>query len=240
MPISRTAVIAGVGPGLGASLARRFAKEGCRVGLLARSSLFPDRLAAELEKTGVKALAVACDIGQPAQVADAFKQVRERLGPVSILVNHASAGGPFGRGVLDTALEDFERGWRVSTYGALLCCREAVPDMLNHGGGSILFTGATSSVRGVALAFSSAKFAVRGLAQALARELWPKRIHVAHIIIDGIIDTPDVRERYSSSQEEPLLHPDAIADTYWNLVQQDKSAWSLEVDVRPCTEKFFE
>ena len=163
MPISSTAVIAGVGPGLGASLARKFAKEGCRVGLLARSSAFTDRLAAELEKTGVKALAVACDIGEPVQVSGAFKQVRERLGPVGILVNHASAGGPFGRGVLDTALEDFERGWRVSAYGALLCCRGAVPDMLKHGGGSILFTGATSSVRGAALAFSSAKFAGTGI-----------------------------------------------------------------------------
>ncbi len=240
MPSSRTAVVAGVGPGLGAALARKFGKEGCRVGLLARSTAFIGKLAAQLEKSGVQALAVACDLAEPEQVSGAFKRVRERLGPVDILINHASAGGPFGRGLLETPLADFERAWRVSALGALQCCREAVPDMLRRGGGSILFTGATSSVRGAALAFSSAKFAARGLAQALARELWPRNIHVAHIIIDGIIDTRAVRERCSPRPEEPLLNPDAIADTYWALVQQDKSAWSLEVDVRPCTEKFFE
>ncbi len=240
MPSPKTAVIAGVGPGLGAALARKLGKQGCRLGLLARSTAFVGELAAELEKTGVQALAAACDLAEPEQVSAAFKRLRARLGPVDILINHASAGGPFNRGLLDTPLEDFERAWRVSALGALQCCREVVPDMLQRGGGSILFTGATSSVRGAALAFSSAKFAARGLAQALARELWPRNIHVAHIHNDGIIDTRAVRERYSLSPEEPLLNPDAIADTYWALIQQDKSAWSLEVDVRPCTEKFFE
>jgi NAD(P)-dependent dehydrogenase (short-subunit alcohol dehydrogenase family) len=240
MPSSRTAVIAGVGPGLGAALARRFGKEGCRLGLLARSAAFIGELAAELGKGGVTAQAAACDLAESEQVSGAFKRVRDQLGPVDILINHASAGGPMGRGLLETSLADFERAWRVSALGALQCCREAVPDMLQRGGGSIIFTGATSSVRGAALAFSSAKFAVRGLAQALARELWPRNIHVAHVVIDGIIDTPAVRERFSPRPGEPLLNPDAIAYTYWALVQQDKSAWSLEVDVRPCTEKFFE
>ncbi len=147
MPGSKTVVIAGVGPGLGASLARRFAKEGCRVGLLARSTTFIERLAAELKGGGVEAVAAACDIADAAQVARGFEQVRAGLGAVDILVNHASAGGPFNRGLLDTALEDFERAWRVSAWGALLCCRQAAPDMLKRGAGTILFTGATSSVR---------------------------------------------------------------------------------------------
>jgi len=112
--------------------------------------------------------------------------------------------------------------------------------MLRREEGAILFTGATSSVRGAALAFSSAKFAVRGLAQALARELWPKGIHVAHVVIDGIIGEPQGRNTSLAAAREPLLDPDAIADTYWKLVTQDKSAWSLEVDVRPYREKFFE
>ena len=104
------------------------------------------------------------------------------------------------------------------------------------------FTGATSSVRGRggAVAFSSAKFAVRGLAQSLAVELWPKGIHVAHVIIDGVIDTPNVRKAYKPTARDPLLQPDAIADAYWNLIQQDRSAWSLEIDLRPHNEAFFE
>jgi NAD(P)-dependent dehydrogenase (short-subunit alcohol dehydrogenase family) len=210
------------------------------LGLLARSPEFIGSLAAALKNKGVQALALPGDVSKPAQVASAFRHVRDEFGPVEILVNHASAGGPFNRGLLETPLEDFERAWRVSVYGGLLCSREVVPDMLKRRRGSILFTGATSSVRGAALAFSSAKFGVRGLAQALARELWPKGIHVAHVIIDGVIDTRDADERYSPAQDEPLLEPDAIAETYWHLVQQDKSAWSLEVDVRPYTEQFFE
>jgi NAD(P)-dependent dehydrogenase (short-subunit alcohol dehydrogenase family) len=240
MPEAQTAVIAGIGPGLGAALARKFGKEGCHVGLLARSADSMERLVGELEHKGVQAMGVLCDIAEPPEVVDAFQHIRERLGPISILVNNASGGGPWNRGLIDTTLEDFEAGWRVSAYGALLCCKETVPDMLKLGGGTILFTGATSSVRGAALAFSSAKFAVRGLAQSLARELWPKGIHVAHVIIDGVIDTEAVRERFTPGPDEPLLNPEAIAATYWHLVQQDKSAWSLEVDVRPSTEKFFE
>lgn len=240
MPVSRTAVIAGVGPGLGASLARKFATEGCRVGLLARSLDFIDSLAAELKQGGTDAVALSADVANPAQVTRAFEQIRGKLGAIDILVNHASAGGPFNRGLLDTAPEAFERAWRVSAYGALLCCQQVVPHMLRQGGGAILFTGATSSIRGAALAFSSAKFAVRGMAQSLARELWPKGIHVAHIVIDGLIGEPGSRNGPLPAAEEPLLDPDAIADTYWSLVMQDKSAWSLEVDVRPYREKFFE
>jgi len=114
--------------------------------------------------------------------------------------------------------------------------------MLKLATGTIIFTGATSSVRGRggAVAFSSAKFAVRGLAQSLAVELWPKGIHVAHVIIDGVIDTPNVRKTYKPSADEPLLKPEAIADAYWNLIQQECSAWTLEIDLRPHKEAFFE
>ncbi len=114
--------------------------------------------------------------------------------------------------------------------------------MLKGGAGAIIFTGATSSVRGRggAVAFSSAKFAVRGLAQSLAVELWPKGIHVAHVIIDGVIDTLNVRKTYKPSAKDPLLQPEAIANAYWHLIQQDRSAWSLEIDLRPHKEAFFE
>jgi NAD(P)-dependent dehydrogenase (short-subunit alcohol dehydrogenase family) len=233
----RVAVIAGVGPGLGAAFVRRLAKEGCSVGMFARSSEFIDSLAAEL---GENALAVPADISNPKQVAAGFRKVRQQLGPVEILIAHAS--GSIGKGLMKTTPEQFERSWRIGVYGAFLCAREAVPDMLKRGRGAIIFTGATSSVRGRggAVAFSSAKFAIRGLAQSLAVELWPKGIHVAHVIIDGVIDTPKVRKTYKPSAKEPLLEPEAIANAYWNLIQQDRSAWSLEIDLRPHKEAFFE
>ncbi len=233
----RVAIVAGVGPGLGAALVRKLVKEGCRVAMFARSSKFIDALAAEL---GEDALAVPTDVSDAKQVAAGFRKVRERLGPVEILIAHAS--GSVGEGLMKTTPEQFEQSWQVAVLGAFLCAREAVPGMLKRGAGAIIFTGATSSVRGRggAVAFSSAKFAVRGLAQSLAVELWPRGIHVTHAIIDGVIDTPKVRKVYKLSGKEPLLKPEAIAHSYWNLVQQERSAWSLEIDLRPSKEAFFE
>jgi NAD(P)-dependent dehydrogenase (short-subunit alcohol dehydrogenase family) len=229
----RIAVVAGVGPGLGAALVRKLVREGCRVGMFSRSPKFIGKLAAEL---GSDALAVPTDVADAKQVAAGFRKVRQLLGSVEILIAHAS--GSVGEGLLKTTPDQFEQSWRVAVLGAFLCARDAMPDMLERGSGAIIFTGATSSVRGRggAIAFSSAKFAVRGLAQSLAVELWPKCIHVAHVIIDGVIDTPT----YKPSAEEPLLKPEAIVDAYWNLIQQDRSAWSLEIDLRPHREAFFE
>jgi NAD(P)-dependent dehydrogenase (short-subunit alcohol dehydrogenase family) len=233
----RVAIVAGVGPGLGAALVRKLANEGCCIGMFARSPKVIDKLAAEL---GEDALAVLTDVSDAKQVAVGFRKVRERLGPVEILIAHAS--GSVGEGILKTTPEQFEQSWRIAVLGAYLCAREAVPDMLRRGAGAIIFTGATSSVRGRggAVAFSSAKFAVRGLAQSLAVELWPKGIHVAHVIIDGVIDTLKVRKTFKPSAKDPLLQSGAIADAYWQLIQQERSAWSLEIDLRPHTEAFFE
>ena len=168
------AVIAGVGPGLGASLARRFAKEGCRLGLLARSPDFLEALSSELRRRGAETVVVPTDVSNGDQVTAAFKRIRERLGPVDLLINNASASGPFAQPFEEITPESFARGWSVGVLGAFLCSQAVVPDMLDNRAGCILFTGATSSVRGGAITFSSAKFAMRGLAQALARELWPK------------------------------------------------------------------
>ncbi len=233
--MSRTAVVAGVGPGLGASLARTFVDEGCRVGLFARSADYLGELADEL---GEDALAVPTDITDPESVADGFAAVREAFGPVDVLVNNASGGA--WKGLRDISPEAFERAWRVSAYGALLCSREAVDDMLAADGGTVIFTGATSAVRGRerALGFSAAKFAVRGMAESMARELGPEGVHVAHVVIDGQIDNPRTREAYDGRDEETFLDPDAIADTYWHLVTQDESSWTLELDVRPHVEEF--
>jgi len=231
------AIVAGVGLGLGAALVRKLASEGCSVGMFARSPEFIGKLATEI---GRDALAIPTDVSSPKQVAAAFHKVRQQLGPVEILI--ANASGSVGDGLMETSPEQFEHTWRIGVFGAFLCMREAVLDMLERGAGAMIFTGATSSVRGRggATAFSSAKFAVRGLAQSLAVELWPKSIHVAHVIIDGVIDTTQVRKRYRPSMQEPLLKPDAIAEAYWNLIQQDRSTWSLEIDLRPNKEAFFE
>jgi len=233
-------VIAGVGPGLGASLARKFAKQGCRLAVLARSSDFLESLAEEIRQLGTEILAIPTDVGEADQVAAAFKRIRGRLGPVDVLINNASASGPFRQPFVEIAPESFARGWKVGVLGAFLCSQAVVPDMLTKNAGCILFTGATSSVRGGAITFSSAKFGMRGLAQALAKELWPKGVHVAHVIIDGVIRENEYEPVPQDQTPEPLMNPAAIADVYWALIKQDKSAWSMEVDLRPHREKFFE
>ena len=237
--MGKTAVICGVGPGLGAALVRRFARGEYNVGMVARSTGDIRRLAAELGHNGTKILPVAADITSSCQVARAFARVREELGAVDVLINHA--GNAAWKDFFELTPEDFERSWRVCAYGSLLCCKEAAGDMVSSKSGAILFTGATSAVRGRpgALAFSSAKFAVRGLAWSLARELGPKGIHVAHVIIDGVLDTPRMREGEDLAESEPLLDVDAVAQAYWDLAHQDSRAWTFEIDLRPHDEDFF-
>ena len=144
--MDKTGIISGVGPGLGASLARKFAQEGCAVGLLARSPDYIDSLARELNEGGAHALAISTDITQPNQVADCFAAIREQLGAVDILVNHA--GNAAWKNFSDLTPEEFEQSWRVCALGSFLCSRHALPDMLARGSGTILFTGATSAIRG--------------------------------------------------------------------------------------------
>ncbi len=231
--MAQIAVIAGVGSGLGASLAHRFATEGCRVGLLARSMEYLQRLEETIRtETPGDAVAVETDITDRKQVEGAFDVVREEFGSVDILVNHASGATWDG---VDIDPADFERSLAVGPVGGLYCTQQAVPDMRETGGGTILFTGATSAVRGRdgALGFSAAKFATRGMAESLARELGPEGIHVAHVVIDGQIATSD-----ADTETTERLDPDAIADSYWHLVEQDRSSWTLELDVRPHVEDF--
>ncbi|MFC7156377.1 SDR family NAD(P)-dependent oxidoreductase [Halomarina halobia] len=232
--MTHTAVIAGVGPGLGESLARRFVEEGCSVGLFARSSAYLDDLAADL---GERALAVPTDVSDQAQVARGFAEVREAFGPVDVLVNHASAA-PW-RGTLDISGEAFREALAVGAEGALYCSQEAVRDMLDGEGGTVVFTGATTSRRGRegAIGFSAAKFAARGMAESMARELGPEGIHVAHVVIDGQILTPGAREQ-GDRRTETFLDPDEIAREYWHLIEQDRSTWTLELDLRPHVESF--
>jgi NAD(P)-dependent dehydrogenase (short-subunit alcohol dehydrogenase family) len=233
--MSHTAVIAGVGPGLGDAIAHRFVDEGCRVGLFARSSEFIEDLAADL---GPDVVAVPTDITDPDAVEAGFDAVRDAYGPIDVLVNNAS--GATWDGLLEVDPADFEHATSVSATGGLLCAQEAVSDMLNGDGGTVIFSGATTSLRGRegAVGFSAAKFAARGLAESMARELGPEGVHVAHVVIDGQILGPDDPDEFEDRGEETFLDPAAIADSYWHLVSQDRSAWTLELDLRPHVEEF--
>jgi NAD(P)-dependent dehydrogenase (short-subunit alcohol dehydrogenase family) len=233
--MTRTAVIAGVGPGLGESIARKFVGEGCQVGLLARSANYLDGLSADL---GEDALAVPTDVTKQAEVEAAFDAVRETFGPVDVLVNHASGGA--WKGVTDITPGEFDDALGVSARGGLLCSQAALPDMLDGDGGTIIFTGATSAVRGRggAAGFSAAKFAVRGLAESMARELGPEGVHVAHVVIDGQILPPGEEAGGLPRDRAEYLDPHEIAASYWHLVEQNESAWTLELDLRPHVEEF--
>jgi NAD(P)-dependent dehydrogenase (short-subunit alcohol dehydrogenase family) len=231
----KVAAVLGVGPGLGAALARRFAKE-YSVAISARTSDYLRTLGAEIKAAGGNAIAVPADVGDRAQIESAFKSIRERLGAIDVLIYNAGSGA-FGT-IADITPEQYESSWRVNAFGAFVSAKEVVPDMIARGRGTILFTGATAGVKAGArsVAFGPAKFAMRGLAQSLARDLGPKGIHVAWINVDGGIDIPG--RRIPGFKPEDMLNPDAIAETYWHLAHQDPSAWTMELEVRPFKEKF--
>jgi NAD(P)-dependent dehydrogenase (short-subunit alcohol dehydrogenase family) len=155
-----------------------------------------------------------------------------------VLVNHASAAA--WNGLLDATVEGVDRAWAVNGRGAFVASQEAAEDMVEGDGGTIVFTGATSAVRGRegAVGFSAAKFAARGMAESMARELGPEGVHVAHVVIDGQILTPSAAEANPDRDESTFLDPDEIAESYWHLVEQDRSAWTLELDLRPHVESF--
>ena len=218
--MTRTAVIAGVGPGLGESLARTFATEGCRVALFARSTDYIEDLANDLPEPG-EGLAVPTDLADVDAIREGFDKVRDAFGPVNVLVNHASAAS--WKGLMDSSVEEFEAAWTVNGRGAFVCSQEAVGDMLESDGGTVLFTGATSAVRslGGTIGFTAAKFAARGMAMDIAQEYGPEGVHVAHVVIDGQIDTPSARDRLPDRDPDTLLDPDEMAETYWHLVERD-------------------
>jgi len=231
---SRVCIVTGVGPGNGAAFSRRFASDGYRVAMLARS---PDRLK-EFEEAIPGTKGYPTDVTDARQVAETFARVRADLGPVNVLLHNAGSGlfGDF----LQTPPEMFEESWRVNTLALLLCGQEAARDMEKAGRGAIIVTGATASLRGGAnfAAFASAKAAQRSLAQSMSRLLAPRGIHVAYVIVDGVIDIPRTREFFPDRPDEFFLKPEAIAETVHHLVEQDRSAWTFEVDLRPFGEKW--
>ena len=227
----KTALIVGAGSGLSASLARLLSREGMTVALAARD---PSKLKALCEETG--ATAFGCDAQDEAQVARLFDSVDEQLGSPDVVVYNASARarGPFA--TLDPA--EVRRTLIVSAFGAFLVAQRAATRMLAKGSGAILFTGASASVKGYAESapFAMGKFALRGLAQSMARELSPQGIHVAHFVIDGGIRSAARKE--PADRPDSMLDPDAIALSYWSVLQQPRSAWTWEMELRPWVERF--
>jgi NAD(P)-dependent dehydrogenase (short-subunit alcohol dehydrogenase family) len=230
--------VLGVGPGLGAALARRFAREGHAVALMARSAKSLAPVHAELSASGARALSVDVDATDPASVAAAFDRAKRELGHADVFVYNAGAFQM--GGVLDVSPETFDRCFRANCAGAFYAVQRVLPDMIAQKRGTVLLTGATASLRGSArfACLAVGKFGLRALAQSLAREMQPLGIHVAHVVIDGQIDAPRAREMFPGRDPRTYLSPDAIADTYWHLHTQDPTAWTLEIDVRPTSEKF--
>jgi NAD(P)-dependent dehydrogenase (short-subunit alcohol dehydrogenase family) len=231
------AVVTGVGPGLGAALARRFAST-YAVAVLARKADFLRALANEIRQSGATALDLTCDVGDDKQITDAFRTIRVHLGEPEVLLYNAGSG-TFGT-ISEVTPAQYEADWRVNAFGAFIAAREVAPGMIARGHGTILFTGATAGVKAgpKSVSFGPAKFAMRGLAQSLARDLGPKGIHVAWINVDGSIDIPGARGLKPGLKDGDFLKPDAIAETYWHLVHQDASAWTMELEVRPFRERF--
>src|SRR3954469_9205485 len=235
--MTKTLLVAGAGPGLGKSVAKRFAREGYTVALAARNAERLSALAVE-----INASAFPADLTNESEVANLFQQVEKRLGTIEAVAFIAATRvqGPFA----ELAAADFEKVWRQSCLSGFLVGREAARAMLPRARGSVIFTGASGSTRGRAhfAAFAAAKGGMRFMAQSMARELGPKGIHVATVLIDGAIASErmwrEYPERMSALGADGALPPEAVADAYWQLHCQPRSAWTFEVDLRPWTQAF--
>ena len=224
------AVITGFAPGIGVCLAEKLLNQGYTVAGLSRSSK-------GLSQPAENFHAFACDVTKPESVGQAFTAIKADLGSPTVLVYNAAE--LLVRDFMAIAPEDFERVWRTMCFGALLCAQQVLPDMLALGQGTLLFSGATASIRGSAnfAAFASAKFALRGLVQSLARQYGPQGIHVIHTLLDGVI-WGDRAENQFQLERGACMEPDDIATTYLHLIQQNPSTWTQEIDLRPWNERY--
>ena len=222
-------VVVGVGPGNGAALAKRYAAEGYAVAMLARS----DDVGKALEKDISDARFYRCDVGDVAAVTATFAAIAGDLGPVEVLVYNAGSG--IWGSITDISPADFETSWRINALGLLTASQAVLPAMQQKKQGSIIVIGATASRRGniKTAAFAPAKAAQRSLAEAMAKQLWPQGIHVALIIIDGIVDIPRTRQRLPDKPADFFVRPEDVAETAFWLTRQPRSAWAFEVEARP-------
>ncbi len=232
--MSKVCVVAGVGPGNGASCCRRFAAEGYSIVMLARNADYLASLSAQLPGS----LPIACDVKDPEAIETAFDRIRGEAGEVDVLIYNAGSGE--WNSVEETTIEGMESSWRTNTLGLLVASQQVIPPMKARASGSIVVIGATASLRGGAnsTAFASAKSAQRSLAQSMARRLGPTGIHVSYVIVDGIIDLERTRAARPDIPDEYYLQPDDIAQSVYDLTCQHRSAWTFELDLRPFGEKW--
>jgi NAD(P)-dependent dehydrogenase (short-subunit alcohol dehydrogenase family) len=226
------ALVTGVGPGTGAAIARRFARGGYKVAMLARSR---DRLAA-LQRELPESKGYPCDVTDEAQLDATIDAIRRDLGTPKVLI-HNAVGGAFGS-FMEIEPQVLNRNFQVNTMALLYLARRLAPDMIAAGEGAIVASGNTSALRGKAAfaGFAPTKAAQRILAESMARELGPKGVHVAYVLIDAVIDLEWTRKRFAGSPDDFFIKPAAIADEIWHVTHQDRSAWSFNVELRPFRE----
>jgi NAD(P)-dependent dehydrogenase (short-subunit alcohol dehydrogenase family) len=243
MPMDKGAIlVVGAGDATGGAIARRFAREGYVACVTRRSADKLQPLVDQIIGAGGRAHGFAADARKEAEVVALVERIERDIAPIEVLVFNVGANVP--SPVLDETARKYFKIWEMACFGGFLVAREVARHMVTRSRGTILFTGATASLRGSAgfAAFAGAKHALRALAQSLARELGPRNIHVAHVVIDGAIDTDFIRDNlpqvYATRDRDGILKPEHIADNYWHLHAQPRDAWTFELDLRPWMEKW--
>src|SRR2546429_3511855 len=238
----KAALVIGAGSGTGGAIAKRFAREGFVACVVRRTADKLPALVGEIEAAGGRARAFGCDARKEEEMVALVDEIERDVGPIEVAVFNVGANVP--ASILEETARKYFKIWEMACFGGFLMGREVARRMVTRGRGTILYTGATASVRGAAnfAAFSGAKHALRALAQSMARELGPRGIHVAHVVIDGAIDTEFIRtqfpERYALKDQGGIVDPGSIAEAYWQIHRQPRDAWTHEMDLRPWMESF--
>ncbi|MEP0203264.1 MAG: SDR family NAD(P)-dependent oxidoreductase [Halioglobus sp.] len=240
--LSETVLVMGAGDAIGSAIVRKFAEAGYTVCAARRNVDKLEPLVAEMASAGHPIHAFTCDAREELAVEALFKHIEHDIGPLAVVIFNVGANVPMS--ILETSTRKFRKIWEMACLGGFLTGREATRYMIERGKGTILFTGATASVRGGAgfAAFASAKHGLRALAQSMARELGPKNIHVGHVVIDAAVDTAWILENFPDSKElktrDGIVNPDDLATAYLQLHEQPRNAWTFELDIRPWIEKW--
>lgn len=242
MAAEKVALIIGAGDATGGAVAKRFAREGFVTCVTRRHEDKLAPLIAEIAAEGGRAVGFGSDARREDAVIELVDTIERDIGPIEVFVYNVGANSPMS--ILDETARRYTKIWELASLGGFLTGREVAKRMVTRGRGTMLFTGATASLRGRAnfAAFAGGKHALKALAESMARELWPQNIHVGHIIVDGAIDTAFIRDtfpaRYALKAEDGILNPAHIADNYWHLHCQPRDSWSFEIDLRPWMEKW--
>lgn len=241
-PQEKVALIIGAGDATGGAIAKRFAQEGYITCVTRRHAEKLQALVAEIEQQGGKAYAFGSDARKEEQVIQLIEEIESNIGEIEVMVFNIGANVPCS--ILEETAQKYFKIWEMACFSAFLVGREVAKRMVPRQKGTIIFTGATAGLRGSAYfaAFAGAKHALRALAQSMARELGPQNIHVAHVVVDGAIDTEFIEttfpEIYAKKAQQGILNPEHIAENYWHLAQQPRDAWTHELDLRPWMEKW--